>query len=126
MNNITNFEQNIKEYLLKERNEKINEKTIWIIIQLYKKKKKITGKKKKKNNIISFFCTFINNREKEGRKNTIQEQGKCREEDHRKLRTAEVNEAFPTVVGANAVEKESFCNMKFSRENKRKTQKGDK
>ena len=48
MNNITNFEQNIKEYLLKERNEKINEETIWIIIQLYKKKKKITGKKKKK------------------------------------------------------------------------------
>src|SRR5438046_2005015 len=94
INNIINFEQNIKEYLLKERNEKINEKTIWIIIQLYKKKEKITGKKKKKNNIISSFCTFINNREKEGRKNTIQEQGKCREEDHEKLRTAEVNETF--------------------------------
>ena len=67
MNSIMNFEQNIKEYLLKERNIDVNKETIWIIIQLYKKKKIITGKKKKKNKIISSFCTFIKAAERASR-----------------------------------------------------------
>ena len=123
MNGIMNFEQNIKEYLFKERNIDVNEETIWIIIQLYKKKKIITGKKKKKNKIISSFCTFINNREREGNENKIQEQKNWRGEDWENLvlRTAEINNVLPTIAKTINMEERSYNELKIKK-NKGKTQ----